>query len=172
GLPNVFARHGRLAEGVRRAVRAWGLSIVCRNPQEYSNTLTAVMIPDGVDADGVLRMAAQRLDLSLGTGLGRLKSRAFRIGHLGALNELEVLATVAGVEMALTMAGVRIPLGRSEEHTSELQSRGHLVCRLLLPSAPSSPLFPSTTLFRSMPMACSAWPRSALTYRWGRGWGA
>jgi len=111
GLPNVFARHGRLAEGVRRAVRAWGLSIVCRNPQEYSNTLTAVMMPDGVDADGVLRMAAQRLDLSLGTGLGRLKSRAFRIGHLGALNELEVLATVAGVEMALTMAGVRIPLG-------------------------------------------------------------
>ena len=111
GLPNVFARHGRLAEGVRRAVRAWGLSIVCRNPQEYSNTLTAVMMPDGVDADGVIRMAAQRLDLSLGTGLGRLKSRAFRIGHLGALNELEVLATVAGVEMALTMAGVRIPLG-------------------------------------------------------------
>jgi len=111
GLPNVFARHGRLAEGVRRAVRAWGLSIVCRNPQEYSNTLTAVMMPDGIDADGVLRMAAQRLDLSLGTGLGRLKSRAFRIGHLGALNELEVLATVAGVEMALTMAGVRIPLG-------------------------------------------------------------
>ena len=111
GLPNVFARHGRLAEGVRRAVRAWGLSIVCRNPQEYSNTLTAVMMPDGIDADGVLRMAAQRLDLSLGTGLGRLKSLAFRIGHLGALNELEVLATVAGVEMALTMAGVRIPLG-------------------------------------------------------------
>ncbi|TMJ07315.1 MAG: aminotransferase class V-fold PLP-dependent enzyme [Bacillati bacterium ANGP1] len=111
GLPNVFARHGRLAEGVRRAVRAWGLSIVCRNPQEYSNTLTAVMMPDGIDADGVLRMAAQRLDLSLGTGLGRLQSRAFRIGHLGALNELEVLATVAGVEMALTMAGVRIPLG-------------------------------------------------------------
>ncbi|HTE03377.1 MAG TPA: aminotransferase class V-fold PLP-dependent enzyme [bacterium] len=111
GLPNVFARHGRLAEGVRRAVRAWGLSIVCRNPQEYSNTLTAVMMPDGIDADGVLRMAAQRLDLSLGTGLGRLKSRAFRIGHLGALNELEVLATVAGVEMVLTMAGVRIPLG-------------------------------------------------------------
>ena len=111
GLPNVFARHGRLAEGVRRAERAWGLSIVCRNPQEYSNTLTAVMMPDGIDADGVLRMAAQRLDLSLGTGLGRLKSRAFRIGHLGALNELEVLATVAGVEMALTMAGVRIPLG-------------------------------------------------------------
>src|SRR5438093_854130 len=111
GLRKVFARHGRLAEGVRRAVRAWGLSIVCRNPQEYSNTLTAVMMPDGIDADGVLRMAAQRLDLSLGTGLGRLKSRAFRIGHLGALNELEVLATVAGVEMALTLAGVRIPLG-------------------------------------------------------------
>ena len=111
GLPRVFARHGRLADGVRRAVHAWGLQILCRDPPEYSNTVTAVVVPDGADADAVRRAAVQHLNLSLGAGLGRLKGRVFRIGHLGALNELEVLATVAGVEMALTMAGVRIPLG-------------------------------------------------------------
>lgn len=110
GLANVFARHRRLAEGVRRAVRAWNLSIFCKNPREYSNTLTAVAIPEDVDSDAVLR-AAERLNLSLGTGLGRLKGRVFRIGHLGALNELEVLATLAGVEMALTMTGAHVPLG-------------------------------------------------------------
>ncbi|MDR5695893.1 MAG: aminotransferase class V-fold PLP-dependent enzyme [Armatimonadota bacterium] len=111
GLPNVLARHARLAEGVRRAVRAWGLPILCRNPEEYSNTLTAVVMPEGVDANEVIRIAEQRLNLSLGTGLGRLKGKVFRIGHLGSLNELEVLATVAGVEMALAMAGVKIPMG-------------------------------------------------------------
>jgi len=111
GLPRVFARHGRLADGVRRAIHAWGLQILCRDPPEYSNTVTAVVVPDGADADAVRRAAVQHLNLSLGAGLGRLKGRVFRIGHLGALNELEVLATVAGVEMALTMAGVRIPLG-------------------------------------------------------------
>ncbi len=111
GLPHVFARHAHLAEGVRRAVRAWGLEILCRNPREYSNTVTAVVMPDGTDAGGVLRASEQRLNLSLGAGLGRLKGRVFRIGHLGALNELEVLATVAGVEMALHLAGVRVPLG-------------------------------------------------------------
>jgi alanine-glyoxylate transaminase/serine-glyoxylate transaminase/serine-pyruvate transaminase len=111
GLPNVFARHQRLAEGVRRAVKAWGLSILCKNPEEYSNSLTAVVVPEGVDANEVIRIAEKRLNLSLGTGLGRLKGRVFRIGHLGSLNELEVLATVAGVEMALAMTGVEIPVG-------------------------------------------------------------
>jgi alanine-glyoxylate transaminase/serine-glyoxylate transaminase/serine-pyruvate transaminase len=110
GLANVFARHARLAEGVRRAVRAWGLEILCRNPREYSNTLTAVVVPEAIDADAVLR-AAERLNLSLGAGLGRVKGKVFRIGHLGALNELEVLATLAGVEMALHLTGVRVPLG-------------------------------------------------------------
>jgi len=111
GLPRVFARHARLADGVRRAVHAWGLQILCRDPQEYSNTVTAVVVPDGADADAVRRAAVQHLNLSLGAGLGRLKGRVFRIGHLGALNELEVLATLAGTEMALTMAGVRVPPG-------------------------------------------------------------
>ncbi len=111
GLENVFARHARLAEGVRRAVRAWGLRILCEDPREYSNTLTAVVVPDGCDARAVLHAAEQRLHLSLGTGLGPLRGKVFRIGHLGWLNELEVLATVAGVELAMHLAGVPVPLG-------------------------------------------------------------
>ncbi len=111
GLPQVFGRHRRLAEGVRRAVRAWGLPIVCRNPVEYSHTLTAVVMPEGIDAAAVLKAAETHFSLSLGAGLGRLRGRAVRIGHLGALNDLEVLATIAGTEMALHLAGVRVPLG-------------------------------------------------------------
>ncbi len=111
GLPHVLARHLRLAEGVRRAVRAWGLSILCADPKEYSNSLTAVATPEGVDADAVVREAAHRLNLSLGTGLGRLKGKVFRIGHLGWLNELEVLGTLAGVEMACAAAGIGLSLG-------------------------------------------------------------
>lgn len=111
GLENVFARHARLAEGVRRAVQRWGLRILCEDPREYSNTLTAVVVPDGFDADAVLRLAEERLHLSLGTGLGELRGRVFRIGHLGWLNELEVLATLAGVELALRLSGVPVPLG-------------------------------------------------------------
>ncbi len=111
GLANVLARHRRLAEGVRRAVAAWGLRILCADPARYSHSLTAVLTPDGADAEAVIRAAARHLNLSLGTGLGRLKGKVFRIGHLGALNELEVLATVAGCELACAMAGIRVPLG-------------------------------------------------------------
>jgi alanine-glyoxylate transaminase/serine-glyoxylate transaminase/serine-pyruvate transaminase len=111
GLPNVFARHRRLAEAVRRAVGASGLSILCGDPALVSNSLTAVVVPAGADADAVVRAAAQRLSLSLGTGLGRLKGKVFRIGHLGSLNELEVIATIAGVEMACAASGIRVPLG-------------------------------------------------------------
>lgn len=111
GLPQVLARHQRLAESVRRAVKAWGLEILCKNPSEYSNTLTAVVLPENVDTEAVLQAAETHFDLSLGTGLGRVRGRVFRIGHLGALNELEVLATVGGVEMALALAGVRVPMG-------------------------------------------------------------
>lgn len=126
GLPDVFARHRHLAEGVRRAARAWNLPMLCRNPAEYSNTLTAVEVPDGTDADAVLRAAEQQLSLSLGAGLGRLKGRVFRIGHLGALNELEVLATVAGVEMALQIAGVRIEPGSGVRACEQWFMEGHL----------------------------------------------
>jgi len=111
GLQNVYARHRRLAEGVRRAVTAMGLAIHCRRPAEYSNTLTVIRVPEGADANAVVRIAAERLHLSLGLGLGRLRGKVFRIGHLGALNELEVLATIAGVEMACTLAGIRVPVG-------------------------------------------------------------
>ena len=111
GLDQVFARHARLAEGVRAAVRAWELGILCQDQREYSNSLTAVVMPDGLDSDEVIRIARERFNLDLGVGLARIKGRVFRIGHLGALNELEVLATLGGVEMALVEAGVPVQLG-------------------------------------------------------------
>jgi alanine-glyoxylate transaminase/serine-glyoxylate transaminase/serine-pyruvate transaminase len=111
GLENVFARHHRLAEAVRAAVRAWRLAILCEDPSAYSDTLTGVVVPDGVDSEDVIRRARERFDLALGVGLGPLKGRIFRIGHLGALNELEVAATIAGTEMALAECGVDVELG-------------------------------------------------------------
>ncbi|MDR7482817.1 MAG: aminotransferase class V-fold PLP-dependent enzyme [Armatimonadota bacterium] len=118
GLPAVFARHARLAEAVRRAVAAWGLAMLCEEPAERSHTLTAVVVPPPHDAGAVLR-AAERLHLALGTGLGRLRGRVFRIGHLGWLHDLEVIATVAGCEMALHGAGVPVPVGRGVVATQE-----------------------------------------------------
>ena len=111
GLAQVVARHRRLADAVRAAVRAWRLAIQCREPSEYSHTLTAVVVPDGTDSDAVRRAAATHFDLSLGAGLGRLAGKVFRIGHLGALNDLEVLATLAGTELAMTVVGIRVPVG-------------------------------------------------------------
>jgi alanine-glyoxylate transaminase/serine-glyoxylate transaminase/serine-pyruvate transaminase len=111
GLEAVYARHARLAEAVRIAAGRWDLDLVCRDPAEYSSTVTAVTVPEGIDSDEVLRIADEQFQLSLGIGLGRLKGRAFRIGHLGWLNELEVLATIAGVELALHGAGAPIELG-------------------------------------------------------------
>jgi len=106
GLDNVFARHQRHAEAARRAVTAWGLEILCRNPREYSGSLTAVLLPDGHDADQFRAATLERYNLSLGNGLGRLKGRVFRIGHLGDFNDLMLLGTLAGVEMGLKAAGV------------------------------------------------------------------
>jgi alanine-glyoxylate transaminase/serine-glyoxylate transaminase/serine-pyruvate transaminase len=111
GLPNVFARHHRLGAAVRAAVAAWGLEPVCREPANYSSTLTAIFVPEDINADDVLRVADERFQLSLGTGLARLKGRAFRIGHLGWLNELMVLGTIAGTEMTLSELGLPIQLG-------------------------------------------------------------
>jgi alanine-glyoxylate transaminase/serine-glyoxylate transaminase/serine-pyruvate transaminase len=111
GLDDVFSRHERLANGVRAAVDAWGLKNLCENPAEVSNSLTAVVTPEGVDSGEVMRIARERYDLALGVGLGRVRGKIFRIGHLGALNELEVLGTLGGVEMALAEAGVPIELG-------------------------------------------------------------
>jgi alanine-glyoxylate transaminase/serine-glyoxylate transaminase/serine-pyruvate transaminase len=106
GLANVFARHARHAEATRRAVRAWGLEILCANAEEYSNTLTAVMMPGGHDADALRKTILEAYDMSLGTGLGRLAGKVFRIGHLGDFNDLTLVGTLAGVEMGLALAGV------------------------------------------------------------------
>jgi len=106
GLENVFARHDRLAEATRRAVRGWGLEILCADPAEYSSSLTAVLMPAGQNADQVRKAALERFDLSLGTGLGKVAGKVFRIGHLGWFNELMLMGTLAGVEMALALAGV------------------------------------------------------------------
>ena len=111
GLPNVFRRHHRMAEACRRAVLAMGLQLLVKNPAECSNTLTAVCMPDGFDSDAYLAHAHSRLDISLGPGLGKVKGKIFRIGHLGSFNELELLGALAGVEMTLKSFGVNIPLG-------------------------------------------------------------
>lgn len=105
GLANVFARHDRHAEATRRAVRAWGLELLCRNPAEYSSSLTAIMMPEGHDADAFRREVLARYDMSLGMGLGRLAGRVFRIGHLGFLNDLTLCGTLCGVEMGLNLVG-------------------------------------------------------------------
>ena len=106
GLPAVFARHQRWAAGVRAAVLAWGLETQCDDPALHSPVLTGVVMPQGIDADRVRQTIHQRFDLSLGTGLGKLKGRMFRIGHLGDSNDLTLLATLAGCEMGLKLAGV------------------------------------------------------------------
>ena len=106
GLAHVFARHDRHAEAVRRAIRAWGLEILCREPKYYSSTLTAVLMPEGHNSDTFRNVALERFDVSLGTGLTKVAGKVFRIGHLGDTNDLTIVATLAGVEMALGLAGV------------------------------------------------------------------
>jgi alanine-glyoxylate transaminase/serine-glyoxylate transaminase/serine-pyruvate transaminase len=106
GLVRVFGRHRRLAEATRRAVQAWGLEIVAELEEERSNAVTAILMPDGHDADALRRRVLSRFDMSLGTGLGDLRGRAFRIGHLGHLNALTLVGTLGGVEMGLEVAGV------------------------------------------------------------------
>jgi len=106
GLTNVFARHDRLAEATRRAVRAWGLEIQCLDARHYSSSLTAVRLPDGHDADALRAMILEKSNMSLGNGLGILKGRVFRIGHLGDFGPLQLIGTLGGVEMGLRQAGV------------------------------------------------------------------
>jgi alanine-glyoxylate transaminase / serine-glyoxylate transaminase / serine-pyruvate transaminase len=108
GLDAVFARHRRWGEGVRAAVRAWGLPIQCADAAVYSPVLTGVITPVGVDADKLRQLIHRRFDLSLGTGLGKVRGRMFRIGHLGDCNDLTLIATVAGVEMGLKLGGVAL----------------------------------------------------------------
>lgn len=111
GLENVFARHHRLAEGARRAVQAWGLELCARDPKWNSDTVTAVMVPPGVNGAEVIDIAYRRYNLALGAGLARMAGRLFRIGHLGDLNELMLAGGLAGAEMAMRDAGIKVTPG-------------------------------------------------------------
>lgn len=111
GLENVFARHDRFAEATRRAVRAWGLEVLCEKPEEYSSVLTAVMMPDGSGADNLRKIILDNFDMSLGNGLGKVADKVFRIGHLGDLNDLSLVGTLAGVEMGLGLGNVKYQKG-------------------------------------------------------------
>jgi alanine-glyoxylate transaminase/serine-glyoxylate transaminase/serine-pyruvate transaminase len=106
GLENVFARHDRHAEATRRAAKAWGLEILCKEPRHYSSSLTALMMPAGHDADNFRKVALEHFDVSLGTGLSKVAGKVFRIGHLGDTNDLTIIGALAGVEMGLALAGV------------------------------------------------------------------
>jgi alanine-glyoxylate transaminase/serine-glyoxylate transaminase/serine-pyruvate transaminase len=111
GLEAVFARHRRHGEATRAAVKAWGLEVVATNPKEHSGVLTGVLMPSGHDADAFRKVVLDRFDMSLGTGLGKLKGRCFRIGHLGDFNDLMLAGTLAGVEMGLALARVPFQKG-------------------------------------------------------------
>jgi alanine-glyoxylate transaminase/serine-glyoxylate transaminase/serine-pyruvate transaminase len=111
GLDNVFARHARLAGACRRAIEAMGLKLFARNPAERSDAVTAVAMPEGLDSDLFIDHTLRLLELPLGKGLGKVKGRLFRIGHLGSLNELELMGVMSGIEMALKSFGVKVPLG-------------------------------------------------------------
>ena len=111
GLANVFNRHDRHAEATRRAVQAWGLEVLCADPQEYSSSLTAVMMPAGYDADTLLDLILKKFDMCLGIGLGKVKGKIFRIGHLGNFNDLMLAGTLSGIEMGLSLAGIPFSKG-------------------------------------------------------------
>jgi len=123
GLANVFARHYRLAEATRRAVRAWGLEILCLNPEEYSNSLTAVLMPGGFNADELRQLILEKFNMSLGTGLGKLKGKIFRIGHLGDFNDLMLAGTLSGIEMGLSQAHIPFTKGGVAEALDYLSGR-------------------------------------------------
>ena len=114
GLDAVFRRHHRHAEATRAAVNAWGLELVCAAPSEYSSSLTAIFLPDGFDEAAFRKVVLERFNLSLGSGLGKLKGRAFRIGHLGDFNDLMLCGTLCGVEMGLSQFGVPFKKGGAD----------------------------------------------------------
>ncbi|HJY05984.1 MAG TPA: hypothetical protein VJ323_06680, partial [Bryobacteraceae bacterium] len=106
GLDNVFKRHDRFAEATRRAVRGWGLEVLCREPGEYSSSLTAVVMPEGHSETELRQTIHEHFNMSLGAGLGKLKGKVFRIGHLGDFNDLMLCGTLCGIEMGFALAGV------------------------------------------------------------------
>jgi alanine-glyoxylate transaminase/serine-glyoxylate transaminase/serine-pyruvate transaminase len=106
GLDNVFARHDKMAEATRRAVRGWGLEIMCKDPKYYSPTLTAVMLPDGHDADAFRSLALDHFNISYGASFGKHAGKYFRIGHLGDISDTQLMGALAATEMALALAGI------------------------------------------------------------------
>ncbi|WP_104104859.1 alanine--glyoxylate aminotransferase family protein [Arthrobacter sp. 08Y14] len=108
GLENVFTRHQRHARATRAAVEAWGLEVLCQDPREYSGSLTAVLVPDGFNADDLRATILDRFDMSLGAGLSKLSGKVFRIGHLGAFEDLTLIGTLGGVQMGLNLSGIPI----------------------------------------------------------------
>jgi alanine-glyoxylate transaminase/serine-glyoxylate transaminase/serine-pyruvate transaminase len=127
GLPNVFSRHQRHANATRAAVRAWGLELVCEDPTEYSNTVTAVFTPEGHSADALRATILDNFDLSLGAGLSKLANKVFRIGHLGHFNDLMLAGTLAGVEMGLF--GAQVQARRCAGIIMALPRCSRLVCK-------------------------------------------
>ena len=111
GLENVFARHKRHADATRLAVQAWGLEILAKNPIERSDSITAIMVPEGHDSDNLRKIIYDNYDMSLGTGLNKVKGKVFRIGHMGDLNDLMLAGTLAGVEMGLKQSGIPFKRG-------------------------------------------------------------
>lgn len=111
GLDNIHARHFRLAEGVRRAVDAWGLKLCAQGPEWHSDTVSAILAPEGIDANDVIKTAYHKYDLSLGAGLSKVAGRVFRIGHLGYLNEIMVMSSLGGAELAMRDAGIKFQSG-------------------------------------------------------------
>ena len=111
GLDNVFARHARHAEATRIAVEAWGLEILAKNPIERSDSITAILVPEGCDADNLRKIIYDNYDMSLGTGLNKVKGKVFRIGHMGDFNDLMLAGTLAGVEMGLKQSCIPFKTG-------------------------------------------------------------
>ena len=111
GLENVFARHKRHAEATRLAVEAWGLEILAKNPIERSDSITAILVPNGYNADNLRKIIYDNYDMSLGTGLNKVKGKEFRIGHMGDFNDLMLAGTLAGVEMGLKQSGIPFKVG-------------------------------------------------------------
>jgi len=111
GLENVFARHKRHADATRLAVEAWGLEILAKNPIERSDSITAILVPEGSDADSLRKIIYDNYDMSLGTGLNKVKGKVFRIGHMGDFNDLMLAGTLAGVEMGLKQSGIPFKSG-------------------------------------------------------------
>ncbi len=137
GLDNVFARHRRLAEGVRRAIAAWGLQLCAKEPKWYSDTVSAICVPPGYDASQVIKVAYHRYQLSLGTGLSKVAGKVFRIGHLGWLNELNLIQAIAGAEMAMRDVGIPVEAGQGVAAAEEHYRRTAMPMALE-PSAPAS----------------------------------